>query len=414
MIACARLDMRSILLCLYLSFSFLNVLGFERSTSSSCFLHDGHSFCYDTQPRHANIASIFDSINRIEAKHVSSHQTMDDEELSKARTSCRIAASSNYRLTLLDNSSLPLILFQPRYCVGFGNQIGFAFELISFALAKGIAFARVEAHDSLPVHQCSEARDARQLLLSLPKLVIPSKKSTVFTKEMCNEIPEWPWESASSFFFSQLPLLSFINHHMVMLYLQKSLNTHRRDMVPKLFSQSVAIHFRCSDNLAHASMGLLPYSEYNRSLHMIAKQPGMWSDLPGHNNNGVRSLVIFTDAHLYHSHGAICTRALAELEALISSQPKWQNLDLIVHRTTTIKTYAMMHISRFLLCSASTLCFFSAVGHDHAFVPIGNNIVIKLPTYSFQSNITFFQTRMIRPRKESMSADDFAKDFLST
>lgn len=389
---------------------------FDKALSSSCFNHQGNLICYDVNDPLPDMKNTIKSIATLESKHVKENAGLDDEELSKARTSCNIALKADYKLTLAENRSVPVILFQPRYCVGFGNQLGFAFELMSFALIHGIPFVRVDKHDNFPIHQCSDMKDSRPMLKSLPKFVIPLVIRDALTSDLCNSIPEWPWESTSPYFFRNIPILSIINNAMVSSYHQKtqSLNHQRRD-IPRLLSNSLTIHFRCSDNLAHSSMGLLPYSDYNKTLSMIAKHNQFRIAVStAHGDHGIKSVVIYTDTNLYKSHGAICTRALAELESLISAHPRLSTLDIIVHRTTTIKTYVMMHLSRFLLCSASTLCFFSALGHDHAYIPSGSGIVIKQPNFPFESNFTFVQTRMIRPRKETMHPDDFAKDFLIT
>lgn len=385
---------------------------FDTTLSTSCYQHQGHTLCYNGSPSSNTIYSL-SSAEDLESRHIADYASMDNEEISKSRTSCRIAVQSKYRLLLANNSSIPAILFQPRYCVGFGNQLGFAYELISFALLHGIAILRVEKHDHFPVHQCSEERDVRPMIKSLPKVVLPAHVGHDLSLSMCDSIPEWPWESPSPHFFKKIPFLTSITNFMVSQYQLKGISHQRRDM--RMLTNSLSIHFRCSDNLAHPAMGLLPYSDYNRTFNMISSHPHFRTGSGlSFDHLAIRSVVIYTDTHLYRSHGAICTRALAEVEALISSHPRLKSLDLIVHRTTTMKTFALMHLSRYLLCSASTLCFFSAVGHDHAYIPVGQGVVMKLPNYPFDSNFTFVQTRMIRPRQETMHADEFAKDFLAT
>lgn len=393
-----------------------NVVGgssvFDTALSNSCFQHQGHTLCYDGYSSSNTVYST-SSAAELEKRHISDQASMDNEEISKSRTSCRIAAQSKYRLQVSNGSFVPVILFQPRYCVGFGNQLGFAYELFAFALQQGIAILRVDKHDHFPVHQCSEERDVRPMIKSLPKVVLPAHVGQELSLRMCDTIPEWPWESPNPYFFKRMSFLTSITNYMVSQYQVKALNHQRRDV--RVITNSLAIHFRCSDNLAHPAMGLLPYSEYNRTFNLISSHPhfrlgtGLSFD-----HSVIRSVVIYTDTHLYRSHGPICTRALAEVEALISAHPRLKSLDLIVHRTTTMKTFALMHLSRYLLCSASTLCFFASVGHDHAYIPVGTGVVMKLPNYPFESNLTFVQTRMIRPRQETMHADEFAKDFLAT
>lgn len=398
-------------LCIFIDFvDGSNV--FDTTLSHSCFQHQGHTLCYDGYSSSNTVYSISNAAE-LEKRHVSDHASLDNEEISKSRTSCRIAAQSKYRLHVSNNSFVPVILFQPRYCVGFGNQLGFAYELISFALHQGIAILRVDRHDHFPVHQCSEERDARPMLRSLPKVVLPAHVGQELSLSMCDTIPEWPWESPNPYFFKKMSFLTSITSYMVSQYQLKALNHLRRDV--RVFTNALAIHFRCSDNLAHPAMGLLPYSEYNRTLTLISTDSHFRLGTgQSFDHSAIRSVVIYTDTHLYRSHGAICTRALAEVEALISAHPRLKSMDLIVHRTTTMKTFALMHLSRYLLCSASTLCFFASVGHDHAYIPVGTGIVMKLPSYSFESNFTFIQTRMIRPRQETMHPDEFAKDFLAT
>ncbi len=87
---------------------------------------------------------------------------------------------------------------------------------------------------------------------------------------------------------------------------------------------------------------------------------------------------------------------------------------MLVYRTTTAHTCALLHTAHYLFCSASTLCFYAAFGNDNAYVPVGRGVVICLPNYKFTSNITFVNTRMIRPAYEQMPADQFAKVFVST
>lgn len=390
------------------------------SLSTSCYTASGHTFCYDSSGPDAAFHAAYKSYDALE-KEILEKTVASSEELFKVNVACQQALKNTHTLRLTDGSSVPIVLLLPMYCEGFGNQIGFLFELISFALSNNIAVGRISGHSKWTSNQCSDARNAAKLFAHMPKFVLPASVVTKIDPAICKSVAEWPWESTNPYFFRQMPILAKVNNHMVTSFMMhQNIKQHRRDSSSKIFNHAFTIHFRCSDNLAHQYMGLLPFSDYNKTLQSISEHPSFHAPLGIHASTGgidqniIRSIIIYTDARLYASHGEICVRALAEFEALLASIPRLKHLDIVIHRTTTIQTYALMHLSRFLFCSASTLCFFSAFGHEHAYIPTGKGVVISLPSYPFQSNMTFINTRMVRPAKETMSADDFAKFFLQT
>lgn len=379
--------------------------GEDSDRGSSCYRFHGNLLCYETGKIDQQYLHLYDAFAAAEAKYLTTTLSSTAEAF-KTSISCQKAADENYRL--VDRSKqidYPLILIQPQLCVGAGNIIGFFFELFSFGMTHNIAVGRISGHANRTSESCDSGRNMAQLFRHMPQFMIPANVVKELPAKLCKNIPEWPWEHRNPYYLRYPDLNAKLNNRMIMGYLAE--DRHRRDGL-RVFTQSLVIHFRCSDNLAHQYMGLLPYSQYNQTLQQIANHPSFKS------SNPIRSVVIYTDARLHASHGEICVRALAEFEYLIRSLPAYKQLDLMVHRTTTAQTYAMLHLGKVLFCSASTLCFFAAFGNEHAYIPIGKGVVITLPSYDFKTNFTFIQTRVIRPAFEAMPADQFAKVFINT
>jgi hypothetical protein len=387
--------------------------------SSSCVNINKAWFCYESAHRDKEFEHYYQAFDKLENQFLNFSRNSSIEYF-KVTVSCQISAQYGFKLSYPSPSlNIPIIVFQPLLCVGAGNMMGFIFELISFGLAHNIAVGRISEHAKWFENQCSSRVNMASMFRYLPKFVIPENalQNQQLDEKYCKQVAEWPWESNNPRYFKYLNSLAKINHLMVTNYLrQESQNNHSGGFHSvslvatheqwKTFSKSFMIHFRCSDNLAHQYMGLLPYSDYNQTLQQIVNHPLFTSS--------IRSIIIHTDAALYISHGEMCVRALAEFEYLIQSHPKLSQYDRMVYRTTTAYTYAMLHLSKYLFCSASTLCFFAAFGNEHAYIPYGKHVVITLPIYQITSNFTFIKTRMIRPSSPTMAADQFARLFLST
>lgn len=143
-------------------------------------------------------------------------------------------------------------------------------------------------------------------------------------------------------------------------------------------------------------MGLYPFSTYKQLLLDI-----------NHRSQGhTRHIVIYTDATIDNSNGVLCTRAVSELQSSIRKIPAYLDSDITVHYTSALHTYALLHSSRYLICSASTLCFFAGYGKNNTYIPKGKGLILGQPSYKHQLNVTFFDAKVLRPKTKGGGLHD--------
>lgn len=123
------------------------------------------------RPNHIDpsILHYYYSFRTLEAEFLKNNPTFNNKdpstELFKASTACFYAAKTGLTIAASADSNnstrLPVVLIKPVLCGSTGNNVGFMFELMSFAIEHKVAIARVSGHsdseDPFAAARCNQS-----------------------------------------------------------------------------------------------------------------------------------------------------------------------------------------------------------------------------------------------------------------
>lgn len=360
----------------------VRVLGSNRlqNPHDSCISFEGHSACYDEQnTTHSN--SYYKAFMAIK------NTLEDDLDIqSGALHSCKASVK---RTAILNNEnmSLSILLIRPNSCKSPGNTLGFFYEAISFGLANGYIIGRLDPRTD---DNCDIAEETGKLETYFPRLIIPKTLNiSPLNLDHCNTLDEWPWQNPQSHFWGASELLGNINKKMMKEY--SSANVPSKNS-----SETVGIHYRCGDNIQ--DHGVFPFSAYKSILKKIALDPL------------ISRFVIYTEVDKHGFYGQLCWNLLGELQQTIKNTEGFRNADIVINYSSPSHAMSMLHMSKVIICSVSTFCFFSSLGSNVVYQP-GPVSLFGYPKVNCEISHRgriFFKSKLLRPNDfPSLSAANF-------
>ena len=301
------------------------------------------------------------------------------------------------------------LLIHPRGCHSTGNDFSFLFEAFSYGIINGVAVGVMGHRHPDCLANSPENLDAVRLFWSFPRLMIPkvhvsvSKDALNGTKcetnpsvaswpATCSLIPQWPSESQDAFLWKHLGIHSTVTN-IAFSRLFASDTSYSEIAV----HVSVAIHFRCSDNLGHHSYGVIPFRNYTNILKSIYEQAGQ----------PIRKVTLYTDSNSRRANFNLCSRLTDELRRLIHEQPGYVSSDIFMEHSSVSHTLQHIHSAMYVITGVSTFSFFASLGAPHVYVPKveGSSLAFPAGAFSTLSNFVVFPSMNLRPG--NLSIDDF-------
>lgn len=341
----------------------------------------------------------------------------------------------NYTLTYMDHT-WPVMLVKTSPCkyLGAGNNLGFFYEAISFALSNGIALGRIIN----PTDPHCPPDTMGSLMESLPRLIVPftqfhSHNTAKHHHIPCKHIPKWPWMTETSHTWQHIEEISVINNYflsrfMFKMKMQNSIfYSERLTLLANYTQHAFIVHFRCTDALMHAPMGLLPLTFYDKVFNST------WNLT---NRDYFHRIVIVTDTTYHGRNGHICTIALAQLQsrllALSASTDKSRffspdhhqggnitnskiPVEIAIQSQHPTLAFLSLHLGKMVICGLSTFCLYAALGSQQAIIATGPRLVIEPPKSMMQKIegiLQFVDTNTLLPLKNS--TEQFLKIIAST
>ena len=380
------------LMCISLSVDVRTTLSKEVTVSgddgpsSHCISADEYSTCYDD----LNISDgLIQTSNENKYKTFMEQKVNIEEEIDvnyRALSSCLLSVERNFQLNSLGkkNISVSVLIIRPNLCKSTGNILGFFYEAISFALSHGFIVGRL---DPLPSETCDMGGSIGRLESYLPRLFIPKNLSTTpLNDEHCNTINQWPWQNSKSYFWNATDVIREVNSKMMKDYSVANVPAQR---LGTSLTECVGVHFRCGDSLHHQNYGLYPFHVYREIFRELAMK------------YRTSKYVIYTDVNKHgRPYGQLCWNLLGELQRTIQRTTGLQHSDVEIHFSTVPHAISMLHMSKVIICSVSTFCFFSSYGYNVVYQPSP----VVLFGYPDNKNIIngtntiFFSTRLLSPR----------------
>ena len=376
---------------------------------SCCHEVDSTLFCFELakmEDQNYNIYSNFPELNSTMLKLYALVQGMELQYYERAKnessktTNIAKNVCENFHFDFnFENRNVPILFWSQLPCSSFGNNLGFYYELLSFCLKYGMGLVRVDLFpDNYGSHNdhCNPDGNMSSLLKYLPKFVLPlHKKEAPVTswKELCDTIPLWPWTSSNNHFYRNFNIVHKLNMHMVHNYLRFSQHhehsphvikeeyvNYLAEKVKVLSPHSLAIHFRCSDNLINGQMGLIPFSQYIKIFRNISNDP--------YARENLKEIIVYTDVWPTNQFSEQCTYLLQQFKLLLKSpRSPFSHLPFEISWTNAVDSFVLMAMSKYLICSASTFCFFAAINHGHSYIPSGWNSFTTLIVHPFNVSI---------------------------
>lgn len=314
---------------------------------------------------------------------------------------CNDAAAKSLVLNYVDESgsrSFPILLSKPVACYSTGNMLGTYYEALSFGIAKNIIVGRLNG-------DCDGFPNNSTIFVHLPRLYIPNQPSTSLTTDVCTAIKSnSPWDNRESVFWNHLSVIRQIHKEMIFNYLVA--NMLQTDQA--LAEESLTIHYRCRDNVVEKMYGLLPFSIYKQLLSTIAKNSHHTKS-----NNVIRKIIIVSDAKQSEAYGTLCWSLVGSLRDKILSLPMFEHTRVDLVYTPPSMTFALMHVSKALICSVSTFCFFAGLGGKEVYFLKSEQLIQAPDTFWTNSNYhAFTGTTIAKDSKTDWKT--FAKMIMST
>ena len=352
------------------------------STASSCVIGDRYSSCYDASnfrkaqatPTAMNLYydAFMDMVKLLDS---------DGNAPYHSQNSCPYSMTKNLTLTLPgETRKVTILIMRVMTHRSTGNHIGWFYEVLSFALARGLLIGRLDPDTDRHL-------GTRRLEAHLPRLFIPNNLSydTQLTQKDCDSIVQWPWENPVAYTWNATDTMNEVSNQMLEGYAKS--NIPEKVFGSKVVN-SVGVHFRCGDNLDHIVYGLIDFREYGK----------IFEDLRGRLDKDVNRVIIYTDASRRGENGQVCWSVLGELSNAIS---RWlPGLSVEVHSAAFAHVFSMIHFSKVAVCSVSTFCFFSTFGTPLVYQPL-SALLKGYPTVNdtgFDPRRKIFRPVLLRPR----------------
>lgn len=372
-------------------------------SKNSCISLGEHLACYDTL--NATESESGHSHNHFDA-FMAARSTFEKDKVGfRACDSCEHSVKRKHTLKVSNDITLSILLIRPKSCkssgnvCGLGNILGFYFEAVSFGLANGYLIGRL---DPLADQNCGEEDTTSQVLTFLPRLIIPKTfNSTRLNALHCTTIDRWPWENTHSYFWRNPELLGSIN--------RKMMSDYTKAIIPNAgkTTDSVGIHFRCGDSLYHGNYGVFPFHVYRT----------IFSELASSHSSSL--YIIYTDVNKGgYAYGQLCWNLLGELQIAIKRTAGLKNVNVLVDFSSPAESIAKLHLSKVIVCSVSTFCFFSSMGSSFVYQPgpvnlfRDPNMTEKKLSYAGGK---FFEPQLLRPLSfPSLDAGNFTEMVLNS
>lgn len=322
--------------------------------------------------------SVFKQFLKIEAYTIDRKHDLDPR-MDQTRHSC-VSMKPYDRLHYFNhqdgkNITIPLLLTKNFVCktYGSGNMLGFYFELLSFTQIHGIALGHViNPYDACPMNTRANLND---MMLFLPRLVIPLSPYIhpidYTPSRLCNNLGVYVWASNTSLFWDNLPEIAYINTEMVRRFLeannsysfqQQPANNHNKliksprtnNQLRSVASQSlqtIAIHYRCGDNL-----GLFPLRHYQTIFHHAMYEAiGVETFL-----SNITRIIIATDSDIHNPQtGELCSVAIGELTSFLQEKiPELLGVEILVEHALPVIDYVTFHTARMTVRKKNSVFFF--------------------------------------------------------
>eukprot|EP00981_Chlorochromonas_danica_P008636 scaffold2263_cov187-Ochromonas_danica.AAC.2 len=271
-------------------------------------------------------------------------------------------------------------------CHSFANMVMLFYEAVAFGLKHGVMVARVDYPASTSTATATTTCPTLHLIHSLPLLVVPKSTHRMSSEEVvkhCHAIHRFPWEHSDALFWQQWVFFNGMTRDMVQTFAFR--HQQQLPLIPLLRQEeeevsdqqvhplsTIAIHFRCSDNIFHHHMGLQPLLFYRQSIDNIIRQEEGSSS----SGSSVYRVVIVTDATLHGVGGEICWQLLGELEHSLNTWNKEKErvskkregavsalLEVEVVKEGAAWAFYRLHGAvDHLVCTASTFCLLASLG----------------------------------------------------
>ena len=356
------------------------------TSSSHCITTDKYSSCYD----HLNIAhgliptfenSLYDIFMEMRV-----FVEQDEDVNFRALHSCEVSARRKFTLSLLgaENFTASIIIIRPNFCKSTGNILGFFYEAISFGLSNGYLVGRL---DPLPTERCGNEGRIGSLESYLPRLFIPKNLSRIHLRQShCRTIDKWPWQDPQSYFWNTTDVIEKINTKMMRDYSSANIPT---ETLGNSLSESVGVHFRCGDSLQHPNYGIIPFHVYRELFSKLAI------------DYNTSKYIIYTDVNKHvQPYGQLCWNLLGELQQTIHNTVGLKHTDVNIQFSTFSHAISMLHMSKVIVCSVSTFCFFSSYGSNIVYQP-APVLLFRYPNNSGiinHANKILFSSKLLSPR----------------
>ena len=350
------------------------------SQNSSCTIGDRYSSCYDASTAQATptgLNSYYDAFMKFSKEFDS-----DTDAPSHSHSSCPWSVMRNLSVTLPgETRNVSIIIMRVGTHRSTGNQLGWFYDLLSFALERGFLLGRLEAFWE------RHLGPTRRLESHLPRLFIPNKLSyEKMTLKDCRTVEQWPWENPIAYTWNATDTMNEVNTQMLTRYAQANIP---EKVFGANLTNSVAIHFRCGDNLDHIVYGLIGFNTYGK----------IFTELRGKLDKKIDRVLIYTDAKRNGDNGHVCWNLVRELADAISR--RWlPGLEVEVHSAAFAHVFAMIHFSSVVVCSVSTFCFFSTFGTPLVYQPL-SALLKGYPTVNdtgFDPRREIFRPVLLRPK----------------
>lgn len=315
----------------------------------NCY-HTEKAIYFHNNDKHTNILDQLSHMEEVIWKE-------DEYQMQSHHVSCGYSAQKKFKLSI-DDKTMPVIVMQPFIChgPGSGNVLGFYFELLGFALQRGLAVALTTRNPRLTC----KVDSLNDMTVFLPRLMIPyhHNASDLDVKE-CGKMIQYASKNPESLLWSQLDDIGLINNQMVLRWDSnvKGLLSAQVHLEQSVAAHTIAVHFRCGDNLDHPAYGLIPLSQYRQILQKV-------SEWVGHDKSKVLARVAVTSELDLHGpyHGELCTLAVAELTSMLKAHPFTGAMEVSLEQTSASLTYFKLHMARVAVCGVSTFCSFARIG----------------------------------------------------
>ncbi len=264
----------------------------------------------------------------------------------------------------------------------FGNEMSDFYESLAISYANNVSFGSVPQVG----HDCTSIMDGSRPDFFLPEeaamLETNLGMSTLIHKinASCLATRDYAHEYQNAFMWKFPRLISDTNRAMFHAYTKK-----RDKSVPADASKTVAIHFRCSDNLVHGTYGVIPIPYVTKLLSSVnASKIVIFTDLRS-------SRVTEMDTFETKSIRVICEDYL---ENLIKELPN--SIVDVDYDSSPEYIASYLFYARTTICSVSTFCFFSVIGGPgEKYFP--ETPLIGLSKSQHFENIYFFKTPLFLP-----------------